>query len=93
MKNNLGIFQIIVLQSIELLKENAYGSEITRTIKKYLSIDRSPSQVYVTLNRLKRDGLITIEHSMGQKKAIRGGRRSVVYSLSDQGKVELAEII
>lgn len=88
--SNLGEFQEIVMLSIMILDENAYGVSIQEDVSKRTGRRVSRGALHTALTRLEEKGLI---HSMyGEPTAERGGRRKRFYQVSNKGKASLQEI-
>ena len=83
----LGEFQEIVMLTILVLDDNAYGVSIKNELKKRLNRDCSRGALHTALMRLQDKGLIQSE--MGGANAIRGGRRKRYYRVTNQGKISL----
>ena len=85
----LGEFQEIVLLTILILDDNAYGVTIQAEIKNRLHRDISRGALHTALTRLEEKGFL---HSKtGGASAIRGGRRKRYYTVSNKGKEALKE--
>ncbi len=90
MENNyLGEFQEIVMLTILVLEDNAYGVTIKKELKKRLNRDCSRGALHTALTRLQKKGLISSE--MGGANATRGGRRKRYYTVTNTGKLSLKE--
>ncbi len=85
----LGEFQEIVLLTILILEDNAYGVMIQEEIGKRLNREISRGALHSALTRLGEKGFIRSE--MGGASAIRGGRRKRYYQLTNRGKEALQE--
>lgn len=85
----LGEFQEIVLLTILVLEEQAYGVAIQDDIK--IRLDRTVSRgaLHTALTRLEEKGFIRSEY--GGATAVRGGRRKRFYTVSQKGKIALQE--
>ncbi len=83
----LGEFQEIVLLTILILGEEAYGVMIQEEIGTRLNRDISRGALHSALTRLGEKGFIRSE--MGGASAIRGGRRKRYYRLTNRGKEAL----
>ena len=84
---NLGEFQEIVLLSILILDENAYGLKIQKEINDRLDRDLSRGALHTALTRLVEKGFIDSQY--GGATAERGGRRKRFYTLTNSGKKAL----
>ena len=83
----LGEFQEIVLLTILILEENAYGVSIQQEIAKRLSKEVSRGSLHTALARLEDKGFIQSE--FGEVSAKRGGRRKRFYTVTNTGKAAL----
>lgn len=86
---NLGEFQEIVLLSILILDDQAYGLRIQKEISKRLDRSMSRGALHAALTRLTEKGFISSEY--GGATAERGGRRKRFYTLTNSGKESLKE--
>ena len=84
---NLGEFQEIVLLSILILDEGAYGLKIQKEINDRLDRDLSRGALHTALTRLVEKGFIDSQY--GGATAERGGRRKRFYTLTNSGKKAL----
>lgn len=85
----LGEFQEIVLLTILVLEENAYGITIQDEIGKRTGRDVSRGALHTALTRLDEKGFISSEY--GGTTAARGGRRKRFYQVTNLGKNALEE--
>ncbi len=83
----LGEFQEIVLLTILILEENAYGVSIQQEIAKRLNKEVSRGSLHTALARLEDKGFIQSE--FGEASAKRGGRRKRFYTVTNTGKAAL----
>lgn len=86
-ETSLGEFQEIVLLTILILEENAYGVSIQREIAQRLKKEVSRGSLHTALARLEDKGFITSE--FGKASAKRGGRRKRFYTVTNTGKEAL----
>ncbi|WP_420317073.1 PadR family transcriptional regulator [Ekhidna sp.] len=86
---NLGEFQEIVLLSILILDEQAYGLKIQKEISQRLKRHMSRGALHAALSRLEEKGFL--ESHVGGATAERGGRRKRYYSLTPSGKESLRQ--
>lgn len=86
---NLGEFQEIVLLSILILDDQAYGLRIQKEISKRLNRPLSRGALHTALSRLVEKGYIDSHY--GGATAERGGRRKRFYTLTNSGKVALQQ--
>ena len=85
----LGEFQEIVLLTILVLNENAYGVTIQDTISDRTARKVSRGALHTALTRLDEKGFIKSEY--GGATAERGGRRKRYYQVTNLGKSALEE--
>jgi DNA-binding PadR family transcriptional regulator len=85
----LGEFQEIVLLTILVLDENAYGVSIQEEIEKRTGREVSRGALHTALTRLDEKGFINSE--FGGATAERGGRRKRFYQLTNLGRSALEE--
>ena len=86
---NLGEFQEIVLLSVLILDEQAYGLKIQKEISHRLNRSLSRGALHAALSRLEEKGYL--ESRVGGATAERGGRRKRYYSLTQSGKIALKQ--
>ncbi|MEO0338724.1 MAG: helix-turn-helix transcriptional regulator [Bacteroidota bacterium] len=83
----LGEFQEIVLLTILILEENAYGVSIQEEINTRIQRNISRGALHTALKRLEEKGFISSR--MGEATAVRGGRRKRLYTVTNRGKESL----
>lgn len=83
----LGEFQEIVLLTILILDDNAYGVTIQEEINTRLKREVSRGALHTALTRLDEKGFVRSE--MGGASAVRGGRRKRYYTVTNKGKAAL----
>lgn len=86
---NLGEFQEIVLLSILILDDDAYGSKIQKEISERLKRQLSRGALHAALSRLEEKGFI--DSRFGGATTERGGRRKRFYTLTNSGKASLKQ--
>ena len=86
---NLGEFQEIVLLSILILDDQAYGLRIQKEISERLKRKLSRGALHTALSRLEEKGFL--ESHFGGATAERGGRRKRFYQLTNSGKESLQQ--
>lgn len=86
---NLGEFQEIVLLSILILDDQAYGLKIQKEISARLDRTLSRGALHTALTRLEEKGFL--ESHVGGATAERGGRRKRFYTLTTSGKSALKQ--
>ena len=87
---HLGEFEELVLLTVAILNDEAYGFTITEEIEKNTGRTISMRAVHTALYRLEEKGLA--KSSLGGATAQRGGRRKRMYSVTQQGKNALSEM-
>lgn len=85
----LGEFQEIVLLTILVLEENAYGVSIQNEIGLRTSREVSRGALHTALTRLDEKGFINSQY--GGATTERGGRRKRFYQVTNLGKNALHE--
>lgn len=86
----LGEFEEIVLLTVAVLGERAYGVSITTELDEQSGRSVSLSAVHAALQRLEEKGMVS--SYMGDATAERGGRRKRLFSVTTQGSQILHEI-
>ena len=86
---NLGEFQEIVLLSILVLDDQAYGLRIQKEISERLKRKLSRGALHTALSRLEEKGFLESEY--GGATAERGGRRKRFYKLTNAGMESLQQ--
>jgi DNA-binding PadR family transcriptional regulator len=77
-KNRLGEFQELILMSVVILKEEAYGNEIERYLEKSMNERLSMGAIQTALKRMEEKGFLTSE--WGEVTQKRGGKRKRIYT-------------
>ena len=86
---NLGEFQEIVMLSILILGENAYGVSIQDELDQRMNRRNSRGALQTALTRLEEKGLIA--SSVGEPTPERGGRRKRYYKVTNSGLLTLQD--
>jgi len=86
----LGEFEEIVLLTVAVLDEGAYGVTITQEIEQKTGRSVGFSTVHTTLQRLAEKGFLT--STMGGATAERGGRRKRFFTVTAIGRRALQDI-
>ena len=76
-KSRLGEFQELILMSVIVLKEDAYGNEIQRQLESLLKERLSTGAIQTALKRMEEKGFLTSQ--WGEATSERGGRRKRIY--------------
>ena len=87
--SHLGEFQEIVLLTIMVLNEDAYGVSIKREIKSRANREISRGALHTALSRLEEKGLI--KSWQGEANKERGGMRKRSYAVTHTGTEALRE--
>lgn len=86
----LGEFEEVVLLTVAVLGEEAYGVTVTQEIEQRTGRSVGFSTVHTTLQRLAEKGYLSSE--MGGATAERGGRRKRFFTVTALGKKALHEV-
>lgn len=90
-KNSIGEFEEIVLLTVAVLYENAYGISIKEDIEGRLKRKVSVGAMRTALSRLEKKGFL--ESEFGEATAMRGGKRKRFYKVTPYGKKALEEVM
>ncbi|MEL6671216.1 MAG: PadR family transcriptional regulator [Bacteroidota bacterium] len=83
----LGEFEELVLLSVGVLQQEAYGLAIKKELEDQTQRKVSISAVHASCNRLEEKGYLTSH--FGEKTQKRGGRRKKIYAVSLPGQKAL----
>lgn len=86
----LGEFEEIVLLTVAVLADGAYGVTVTVEIEKRLGRPVGFNNVHTTLKRLQEKGFLS--SVMGGATAARGGRRKRFFSMTAAGGRALKDV-
>lgn len=86
----LGEFEEIVLLTVAILGEGAYGVAITDELDRQTGRTVSISAVHAALHRLEEKGMLS--SFMGEATAERGGRRKRLFRVTVVGSKTLQEV-
>ncbi|WP_338875176.1 helix-turn-helix transcriptional regulator [Spirosoma sp. SC4-14] len=86
----LGEFEEVVLLTVAILDEGAYGVTVTQEIEQKTGRAVGFSTVHTTLQRLEEKGFLASH--MGGATAERGGRRKRFFTITAAGRKALAEV-
>ncbi|MEP2771531.1 MAG: helix-turn-helix transcriptional regulator [Fulvivirga sp.] len=89
-KNHLGEFEEIVMLTVAILLDEAYGVAIINEIESRLNRKVSIGSLQTVLRRLEKKGYLTSE--FGEATQMRGGKRKRYFKLSAHGKKVLTEV-
>ncbi len=90
-KYSIGEFEEVVLLTVAILFENAYGISIKEEIEKRLSRKVSVGAMRTALNRLEKKGFLISE--FGEATAVRGGKRKRFFKVTPYGKDALEQVM
>ena len=88
-KQSIGEFEEIVMLTVAVLYENAYGVEIKKDMEKRSKRRVSLGAMRTALKRLEQKGFLTSE--FGEVTSKRGGKRKRFFKVTPQGKEALEE--
>ncbi len=86
----LGRTEEIILLAVWRLQDDAYGVSIRKELSHRTRNDWSLGAIYAPLHRLEQKGLVSTR--LGDPGEKRGGRRTVLYSLTSKGKGALMDL-
>jgi len=86
-KSYLGEFEQLVLQIVAILRDDAYGNTIVKSISDKTKRKVNLSSVHTTLYRLEEKGYVL--SNMGGSTASRGGRRKRLFKITNSGMAVL----
>jgi DNA-binding PadR family transcriptional regulator len=89
-KTKLGEFEELVLLTVVVLQEDAYGVEIKRELEDRLNETLSVGSIQSALKRMEQKSFLTSEFGEATQK--RGGKRKRIYSATPYAYKVLAEI-
>lgn len=88
-RKNLGELEEIVLLSVGVLDEEAYGLAITKEIKRITGRNVNMRAIHTTLYRLEEKGFL--ESILGGATKQRGGRRKRLFKMTSYGQKAIHE--
>ncbi|NDU94831.1 PadR family transcriptional regulator [Spirosoma terrae] len=89
-RSYLGEFEELVLLTVAVLGEGAYGVAITDELDRQTGRSVSISAVHAALHRLEEKGMLSSR--MGESTAERGGRRKRLFTVTALGSRTLHDI-
>ena len=89
-KTKLGEFEELVLLTVVVLQEDAYGVEIKRELEERLNEKLSVGSIQSALKRMEQKGFLTSEFGEATKK--RGGKRKRIYTATTYAHKVLQEM-
>ena len=90
-KQSMGEFEEVILLTVAVLYENAYGISIKQDIENRLNRKVSVGAMRTALSRLEKKGFLKSE--FGEATAIRGGKRKRYYRVTPYGKKALEQVM
>ncbi len=89
-KSYLGEFEELVLLTVAILGDDAYGVSIQRDLEERCNRSVSIGALHSTITRLEEKGFL--KSWMGGATAERGGRSKRYYEVTQSGKIMLREL-
>ena len=89
-KTKLGEFEELVLMTVIVLQEEAYGVQIKKELENRLGTTLSVGSIQSALKRMEGKGYLTSE--FGEASAKRGGKRKRIYTATQEGQSVLVEM-
>ena len=89
-KHHLGEFEEIVMLTVAILHDEAYGIAIIEEMENRLGRRVSIGALHTVLRRLEKKGYL--ESKFGEATKVRGGKRKRFFSITMFGKKVLAEV-
>ncbi|MEM9856822.1 MAG: helix-turn-helix transcriptional regulator [Bacteroidota bacterium] len=90
-KYSIGEFEEVVLLTVAILFENAYGISIKSEIEDRLKRKVSVGAMRTALKRLEKKGFLKSE--FGEATAMRGGKRKRYFKVTQSGKEALEQVM
>jgi DNA-binding PadR family transcriptional regulator len=90
MKGYLGEFEELVLLTISMLGDAAYGVAIKESLEQKASRRITVGSLHSTITRLEEKGLLT--STMGEATAVRGGRKKRYFQLTGDARQVLQQV-
>ena len=88
-RDQLGIFELMVILVLVRLGDNAYGVPICEELEKRTGREAAVGSVYAALERLEEKGFVTSE--LGEPTSERGGRAKKYFRVTARGLKEVRE--
>ncbi len=89
-KTKLGEFEELVLMTVIVLQQDAYGVSIKKELESRLKTGLSVGSVQSALKRLEAKGFLT--SAFGEATGKRGGKRKRIYSATSEAVQVLSEL-
>ncbi len=90
-KNSIGEFEEIVMLTVAVLFDEAYGVAIKSEIESRMNRKVSVGAMRTALDRLEKKGFL--ESTFGEATAVRGGKRKRYFRVTPFGKKALDEVM
>jgi PadR family transcriptional regulator PadR len=90
-KYSIGEFEEVIMLTVAVLYQNAYGISIKEEIERRLNRKVSVGAMRTALQRLQDKGFLSSE--FGEATAVRGGKRKRYYQVTLYGKKALEQIM
>jgi len=90
-KYTIGEFEEVIMLTVAVLYQNAYGISIKEEIERRLNRKVSVGAMRTALQRLEDKGFLSSE--FGEATAVRGGKRKRFYQVTLYGKKALEQIM
>jgi DNA-binding PadR family transcriptional regulator len=89
-KHSLGEFEEILLLTIIILQDNAYGVTIQQDIEDRLKRKVSLGAMRTALDRMESKGMV--QSAFGEATAVRGGKRKKFFTVTNKGREALETV-
>ena len=90
-KHSIGEFEEVVMLTVAILYNNAYGISIKESIESRLNRNVSVGAMRTALSRLEKKGFLDSE--FGEATAIRGGKRKRFFKVTPYGKKAIEQVM
>lgn len=90
-KYSIGEFEEVVMLTVAILFEDAYGISIKEDIEKRLERKVSVGAMRTALSRLEKKGFLRSE--FGEATAVRGGKRKRYFRVTAEGKKAVEQVM
>ncbi|NQZ77593.1 MAG: helix-turn-helix transcriptional regulator, partial [Ekhidna sp.] len=90
-KQAIGEFEEVVMLTVAILYQDAYGISIKEEIERRLNRKVSVGAMRTALSRLEKKGLL--ESEFGEATAVRGGKRKRYFKVTRAGKETLEQVM
>ena len=89
-KSRLGEFQELILMTIIVLQDEAYGNSIQRELEERLGEKVSIGAIQTALKRMEEKGFV--KSGWSEATAERGGRRKRQFAITGEGRTALEQV-